>query len=651
MKRLFNVDKCSRKEYTFLYKLYTASKDNKVHNLSKIKNIPVEFCALLSLGLKYVIPKNVNYKNVRDCIRESIRKIAWNIFYKKQDNNKELSYLEKWFIACKKDWRKINKRNGPLCPLSENIFHENVLCKNLCYRLKNSLMKVTDLLTPTINNFCNFCANNNLKVIESDKNAGVCIVNDQDYDTEVFRQLNDISTYHPTTNAHFSASMIELKDRIKCFEKKTLPTSSNKISSLVMNEDKPAMFYILPKVHKQFESFPKGRPISSTFLKCNKYVSRLLDFVLKPCISVISDLLIDTQHFLLLLNDIKLDPNKKYSLVTVDIEGLYTNLKISDCKKHCLTAFKQSNSNTELGLKLNDREFLELMSMSLDYNYVKYKEELFFQFRGIEMGNAASVMIANITVFYELIDMLNGKPEIAFYKRFLDDIFMIVDMENVNNINDWVSSTYKHAYLKFTNEFSVKTLNFLDVQVTIKNGNNIVTSLYRKPMNKHLYLQASSDHPVHLKNSLFFSQGLRLVRICSTYQDRINELFILYNKFLDRGYSSNILYPTLLKLCMYSRKTSLTPKKKLLISYLVKHNSLLLSKYVLEERVTAKPKDSVYLVFPFYKCVKQYGRAILECIKNNIDMYCDDEYNELAKQVDFYVVFSRTKNLKEALKK
>ncbi len=124
------------------------------------------------------------------------------------------------------------------------------------------------------------------------------------------KPLNDINTYYPSTNTSFELAMIISHNKASIFYK-TLPPTYN-LKSLKFDHEKPANFYILPKVHKPYNIFLKGRPISSTFKKSNKHVSKLLDKVLRPCLYEISDLLIDTQHFLLLLNDIKLDQTKKY---------------------------------------------------------------------------------------------------------------------------------------------------------------------------------------------------------------------------------------------------------------------------------------------------------------------------------------------------
>ena len=45
------------------------------------------------------------------------------------------------------------------------------------------------------------------------------------------------------------------------------------------------------------------------------------------------------------------------------------------------------------------------------------------------------------------------------------------------------------------------------------------TTLVTKPTDAHSYLQSQSTHPKHLKDSLPYSQSLRLKRICSLPED------------------------------------------------------------------------------------------------------------------------------------
>jgi len=282
-------------------------------------------------------------------------------------------------------------------------------------------------------------------------------------------------------------------------------------------------------------------------------------------------------------------------------------------------------------------------------------ENMYFQHRGIEMGNSASVSIANLTLYYEIIHLFEGNENIAMYKRFLDDLFLLVCMDDIENIVTWLDSLLNHRYLKFTYEYNKKSISFLDVNVNLSEKNVVGTSLFRKPMNKHVYLRAESDHPVHLKNSLFYSQGLRMVRICSDLSSRHSHLLSLYKKFTARGYDDKVLYPIFIKLCSYSRMKALEPKKRLLKSYLNIHNPEIMKRYTsltVNSQVQVNSRQNLtYIVFPFYSCIPHYAKKIVKCIRTHSQSHCTNQsYKDIVEDLGIKVVHSRTHNLKEELR-
>src|SRR3989442_1145811 len=102
----------------------------------------------------------------------------------------------------------------------------------------------------------------------------------------------------------------------------------------------------------------------------------------------------------------------------------------------------------------------------------------------------------------------------------------------------------KHSFLKFTYEFSDKSVNFLDITITLNENNLISTSIFQKPMNKHEFVHYDSNHPRHLLKSLPYSCGLRVLRTCSEPETQQNELGKLMSKFRKRGYLFDILNNT-----------------------------------------------------------------------------------------------------------
>ena len=76
----------------------------------------------------------------------------------------------------------------------------------------------------------------------------------------------------------------------------------------------------------------------------------------------------------------------------------------------------------------------------------------------------------------------------------------------------------KHPSIKFEYEISKEGISFLDTEICIKN-NKLRTKIFRKKADRQTFLKINSEHPKSLKNSLPYSQALRIKRICSTKKD------------------------------------------------------------------------------------------------------------------------------------
>ena len=75
-----------------------------------------------------------------------------------------------------------------------------------------------------------------------------------------------------------------------------------------------------------------------------------------------------------------------------------------------------------------------------------------------------------------------------------------------------MSLTNVHPNLSCTYETSKERANFLNLNVSLKNG-AISTDLYAKSANGYKYLHYKSSHPEHIKNAIPYSLALRLSKI------------------------------------------------------------------------------------------------------------------------------------------
>ena len=72
--------------------------------------------------------------------------------------------------------------------------------------------------------------------------------------------------------------------------------------------------------------------------------------------------------------------------------------------------------------------------------------------------------------------------------------------------------------LKFMMGIGDNSICFVDLNFFIPN-NGLVTAVYSKPTDSHLYLEASSCHKKSSKNGIIKDIALHLCRICSTMEN------------------------------------------------------------------------------------------------------------------------------------
>ena len=87
----------------------------------------------------------------------------------------------------------------------------------------------------------------------------------------------------------------------------------------------------------------------------------------------------------------------------------------------------------------------------------------------------------------------------------------------------------------------------------------MATSVHYKPTDSHSYLLYSSSHPSHVKDSIPYSQFLRLRRLCSEDSDFNSKCDEMSNFFSERGYPDSILSKALNRVQNVNRESALEP--------------------------------------------------------------------------------------------
>ena len=188
-------------------------------------------------------------------------------------------------------------------------------------------------------------------------------------------------------------------------------------------------------------------------------MSEYVDENIKNLSKLVPSYIKDTTHFLQLLSTISI--KEEDLLVTIDVSSLYTNI-IHEEGLHAMQDWMLQNN-----ISLNRTEFIKkLGNLVLKHNYFEFNGQLFLQQQVTAMETR---MAPNYAIIFmhktetELLQKSSLKP--TFFKRFIDDIFLIWP-HGEKQLQDFLQMINSHhKTIKFTEEHSKTEIPFLDTLV------------------------------------------------------------------------------------------------------------------------------------------------------------------------------------------
>ena len=94
------------------------------------------------------------------------------------------------------------------------------------------------------------------------------------------------------------------------------------------------------------------------------------------------------------------------------------------------------------------------------------------------------------------------KDKTNMFLRFIDDLFMIWTGSKQELLEFMSDLNKKHPSIKFEFKYSQTKIEFLDVLVYKDHNNMLQTTIYRKQTDRQNCLDARSEHPKLLKDSI-----------------------------------------------------------------------------------------------------------------------------------------------------
>ncbi|XP_059150561.1 uncharacterized protein LOC131937289 [Physella acuta] len=395
-------------------------------------------------------------------------------------------------------------------------------------------------------------------VIKPADKGGAIVVWDKDlYTKEAYKQLSDSTFYSPRLkDGILTNNTVVTKTVNTLIASKKLPKTASSLRIFDSKLGRPS-FYLLPKIHK---SGCPGRPIISACACPTETISSFLDSVFKPRVEALPSYLKDTNHAILTLESLKFTSNKPRLIFLLDVVSLYTSIPHKDG----LLAIKHF-FNVNPHPSIDSNTILRLTELVLNLNSFEFDGQFFDQISGVAMGTKMGPSYACLFMGYlegQIQEKYTGRIP-CFYRRYIDDGLGITEMAE-EELQDFISfcNNY-HPNIKFTSEISESSVNFLDMTISL-NTTNVGTTVYYKPTDSHSYLLYSSSHPPACKNSIPFSQLLRLRRICQDNDDFRIKAHELLQFFRLRSYPEHILQSALHRITTVDHQASLQqfPKQK-----------------------------------------------------------------------------------------
>jgi hypothetical protein len=287
-------------------------------------------------------------------------------------------------------------------------------------------------------------------------------------------------------------------------------------------------FYILPKVHKT----PwKTRPVISQSGCLLENLSKWLDSELQRVVHLCPSYFKDSWELLDLLKSLDTLPEDAY-IFSADAVGMYSNID-TDLGLSTMKKWFELHRH-ELPPGFDPDAILRGLELVMRNNVFEFGNTLWLQLVGTAMGTSVACMYATIYFSYHeetgilLPTTFQGQGKLLLYKRFIDDAIIIFTATRrflchtlfLQKMNEF-GEPGKRLVWEATNPG--KSVDFMDLTITLQPDGRITTATYQKPMNLYLYLPPTSAHSPALQQSIIFS-ALKCMRI----QNSLNVDFLRF---------------------------------------------------------------------------------------------------------------------------
>ena len=476
-------------------------------------SLPKDIRMQLSLNGKYCLHAQKNTTLIPAAMQQLQRTVRIRTLFAGRERNRGL-YIPKFHT--KSDWEP---------PLGPEMVEDGLdAMQAALFRQVSALPHKAFQRNPETKRLKEFLGEKKYLVKITDKNLGLAIVTEDWYNLHCEEHLRNAVAYQKQQVFSAEDLLVSFKEEIHNLN--LVPAILRYLETSTAEFPK---FHLIPKVHKTPWA---SRPIIPSHSWATSRASEVVDYFLQPILLSIPIVLQSTLDFMQKLKKVSL-PKEECWLLTGDVKAMYTNIPPDAAVDAVDSALRKDSYEGN-----SKRSILKLLRFVLANNFFTYHNDTYWQKSGLAMGTACAPAVANIFCAKHEMEMAPNFPEIVFYGRYIDDIFMI--MKGSKEDVDLFTRLWFIPGLEISWESSKDSVHFLDVVINLtKDG--LVTDLHQKGLNKHMYIPFSSGHPLSVKKGMVKAERTRYRMICSEEFSRLKAEKHLKLNLLRRGYPLALL--------------------------------------------------------------------------------------------------------------
>nr|VZI18549.1 unnamed protein product [Spirometra erinaceieuropaei] len=178
-------------------------------------------------------------------------------------------------------------------------------------------------------------------------------------------------------------------------------------------------------------------------------------------------------------------------MVSFDVVSLFTSIP-PDLARDVLRKRLEEKYNETTG-PLKIQHLMQLFTFC-QRTFFTFDGRTYEQIKGTPMGSPISSLVAEL-VLQELEKVAFSHYKPAFWRRYVDDTFVIIEKDKLSGFQDLLNSIFTD--IQFTREDEEdEKLPYLDVLVTRTLDGELSTTVYRKATNTTQVLNYHSNHPL-----------------------------------------------------------------------------------------------------------------------------------------------------------